>query len=237
MLHQVSEVATAVAAAATVALVLGVFVAFLQLRATHKAQQLSELNSVYERYSSRQMLRHIRTYVSWALEQGEKAPFEYCRLEAIGDASFEELHNHRRQMSHSLLRIANGAELEAYSYSLALSVATTSADDIKFLLGVEWRLARQIEQRSRRPAWILYRRWPLVELFIMSCVDRDPTRYRQFLPKRWPTPAGLCQRRQETSYTDRVLLPRYRAFLTELSRDPDYDVWANAALKAVDTPL
>lgn len=231
-------VATSVYAVATVLLLGGVLAGFLQLRLLRLNQQRGALQSYMEDYRSHKMLRHITQFVNWARHQGEAAPFQYCLMHSRHSFGFENLHNHRRQMSQFVAGLARATFEGIYTENFVLGLGTSSIDDCKFLIGVEWRLRRQIDHWEGETFTAdTFHRWPLLELFISRAAMRDPGRYSRFRRMRWWTPCGWRQRRHERLFNQRQILPRYRAFLTELSGEPDYRIWANAALRAVDEEL
>ncbi len=54
------------------------------------------------------MMQHVTAFVGWARSQGDEAPFVYCIMHQRGTSDFDDLHNHRRQISHL---IGNAARL------------------------------------------------------------------------------------------------------------------------------
>ncbi len=110
-------------------------------------------------------------------------------------------------------------------------------DDVRFLIGVEWRLRRQIDHWEGTSNADVFHAWALFELFIARAVRRDRQRYRRFLRRTWWTPSGWWFRRRERQFTNYDALPRYRQFLIALRDEPGYETWAVAALRAVDEDL
>lgn len=237
MWEQIIAVATSVYAAASILLLLTVFISFRQLRVLGRSQQVGVLEHFMGEYRTKDMLEHITAFVRWANTHRDNAPFVYAMMHAKEDPAFMELHNHRRQISQLLGRLGASAEIGLYSLDFAVRVAGSAARDVRYLLGVEWRLCKQLDERDGIFSGETFQRWGVVELFIASCAIRERSRYGPFQKKTWWTPFKLWQWWKEGQFRERDLLPRYRSFLNELAKEQGYEEWARAALEAFDRPL
>jgi hypothetical protein len=237
MWEQITAVATSVYAGASILLLLGVVVAFFQLRSLGRSQQLGVLERFLAEYRTKKMLDHVVAFVRWANAHRREAPFVYAVMHAQEDPAFMDLHNHRRHMSQLLGSLGTSAELGLYGMGFAVRVAGAVSDDARYLIGVEWRLRRQLDDRDGIFTATTFQRWGLLELFIASRAANDQHRYGRFRKKTWWTPSGVLQRWREDRFRGCDVLPRYRQFLTELAKEPGYQDWAEAGLDAFDRPL
>lgn len=230
--------ATAVYAGVSLLLLGGVISAFMQLRLLQRGQQREALESWVLAYRSADTMRHVSSFISWARAHGEDSPFYYCELHAAQAPEFMNgIHNDRRHMSHIIAMAARFTTGRFFDENFVLSLAGGSLDDARFLIGVEWRLARQIDAWDHTIHAETFRAWALMELFISRATRRMPKRYGQFRRKQWWTPVAWLSRRAEARYRGGGILPRYRSFLEAMKSEDGYGVWATAALRAVDEEL
>lgn len=178
-------VGTSVYAGVTILLLGGVIAAFLQLRLLRRSQQLSLLDSWLDVYRGEEMLEHTSEVKKFTRQHREEAPFRYCAMHAAGSDDFGDLHNHRRQMSQLIGKVAKVAYEGIVDTQFVLRAGESIPDDIKFLIGVQWRLQRQVDYWDGSFNAKAFHRWALLELFIADSNLRAHGRYSRFQRKTW----------------------------------------------------
>lgn len=134
--------------------------------------------------------------------------------------------------------MAAAGKLRIYSENATSDLSTSAILDFRYLIGVEWRLRRQIGAWDGTIPIAMMHTWLSVELFIDLMAANDLKKYGAFRrPRKWSFRRRKVARSEQLQAQRDGLSTRYRNFLGALSNEPGYRVWARAAISGAMDPL